>query len=122
MSVKVLPAKADRSRVSWWIFVLAWLIGNLALIAGYEGAQGLLEDMLALCVLVVACGAWWGAYRISNFRNRGGFIVIALWTLGPIGALFDFRYYIRNPFFWGSAAMLAFLVGGAALARPRVDS
>ena len=122
MFVRILPAKADRSRVSWWIFVLAWLIGNFALIAGFQGAEGLLEDMLALCVLVVACGAWWGAYRISNFRNRGGFIVIALWTLGPIGALFDFRHNMRNPFFWGSAAMLVFLAGGAALARPRVDS
>jgi len=120
-SVKVLPAKANCPRASWWIFVLAWLIGNLALIAGFEGAQGLLEDVLALCVLLVACGAWWGAYKISNFRNRGGFIVIALWMCTLLVPLLDFRHYTTDPFFWGSAAMLAFLAGGAALTRPRTS-
>ena len=120
--MKILPAKTDRPRASWWIFALAWLIGNVALIAGFEGAQGLLQDVLALCVLLVACGAWWGAYKISNFPNRGGFIVIALWMFSLLVPLLDFRHYNRDPFFWGSAAMLAFLAGGAALARPGPDS
>lgn len=79
----------------------------------------MLEEVLALCVLAVACGAWLWAYKISNFRNRGGFIVIALWMCSLLVPLLDFRHYIRDPFFWGSVAMLAFLACGAALTRPR---
>ena len=119
MSVQVLPAKTDRPRASWWIFVLAWLVGNLALIAGFEGAESVLEDVLALCVLLAACGGWWGAYKISDFRSRGGFIVIALWMCSLLVPLLDFRHYIRDPFFWGSASMLALLAGSAALMKPR---
>jgi hypothetical protein len=46
--------------------VLAWFVGNLALIAGFEAAQGLLQEVLVLGVLAIALGAWWGAYRLSN--------------------------------------------------------
>jgi uncharacterized membrane protein YhaH (DUF805 family) len=115
--MEIQPTKSDRPRVSWWIFVLAWLIGNFALIAGFEGAQGLMEDAPVLCVFAVACGVWWWAFRVSRFRNRGGFIVLALWMLSLIVPLLDFRRCVRDPFFWGSAIMLTFLAGSAAFAR-----
>jgi len=121
VSLTILPPKKDRSRLSLWIFLIAWLIGNFALIAGFEAAEGFLESAGALCVFGVACSAWWGAYRLSNFRSRGGFVVIALWLLGPLVSLLDFHDSIRNPFFWGSTVVLSFLVGTALLVKPRPE-
>jgi len=119
LPVRVLPPKKDRPRLALWMFFLAWLIGNFALIAGFEGAQGLPEIAFALCIFAIACSAWWGAYRLSNFRSLGGFVVIALWLLGPLIALFDFHDSIRNPFFWGSTVFLLLLLGVAMLVKPR---
>jgi hypothetical protein len=54
---------------------------------------------------------------MSKFRNQSGFIVIALWMLGPLGALLDFHHYRADPFFWASAVMLLLLIAIAAEAR-----
>lgn len=122
MSVSILPTKADRPRLARWIFFIAWFIGASALAGGSHGLEGFLENAFALCVFAIACATWWGAYKVSNFRSRGGFIVIALWAVGRTSALFDLRDHIRNPFSWGSAVMLTFLFAAAAFARPRGDS
>ena len=118
MPLTVLPSKGDRFRVSAWIFIIAWLIGNLAMIAGFESAEGFLQNALVLGILATACGAWWVGYKLSNFRNHGGFVVIALWLLGPIIALLDFQQCIRTPFFWGSVFLLSLLVALALSAKP----
>ena len=122
MSLTVLPPRGDRSRLSFWIFLIAWLIGNLALIAGFEGAAGFLENAFALCILAIACSAWWGAYKLCNFRNRGGLVVIVLWLVGPLVALLDFQETIRNPFFWCSTALLSSILGVALLTKARPES
>ena len=122
MALTVLPPKRDRPRVSLWVFIITWLIGNFALIAGFEGARGFLEDAVALSVLAIACSGWWGAYRLSNFRSRGGFIVIAWWMLGPLGALLEFHHSVRSAFFWGSTTLLLSLLALALSAKPRPES
>lgn len=115
--MRILPAKTDRARLSGWVFFVAWLIGAVALVAGLEGLRGFWENLLAVLVLVVGCAAWWGAYRMSNFSNRSGFVVIALWMLGLLGALLDVGYYVRNPFFWASTVMLLFLICAASFSQ-----
>ena len=119
MSMRVLPTKEERPRVSLWIFFIAWLMGNIALVAGFEAAEGFLDSAIALCVLAVAGGLWWGAYKFSDFRSRGGFVVLGLWLLGTLVPLRDFHYTIRNPFFWGSTALLSSLLVAALFVRPR---
>lgn len=76
--MRILAARADRARPSGWIFFIAWLIGAVALAGGLEGLQGLGENLIVVGAFAIACAAWWGAYRMSNFRSRGGFVVIAL--------------------------------------------
>jgi hypothetical protein len=115
MSLRIFPDRSEQPRVGTWIFVLAWFVGNLALIAGFEAAQGLLQELLVLGVLGIAFGAWWGAYRMSNYHSRGGFVVIALWALSLIVPLLDFAHYIRDVFFWGSAVMLMLLLAASFL-------
>ena len=117
MSLTVLPTKRDRPRVSLWIFVISWLTGNFALIAGFEAAEGFLQSTVALGVLAVASSAWWGGYRLSNFRSRGGFVVIAWWMLGPLVALLEFQHSIRSPFLWGSTTLLLGLLALALYSK-----
>jgi hypothetical protein len=84
-----------------------------------EGLQGLRENLIVVGAFAIAYAAWWGAYRMSNFRSRRGFVVIALGMLGPLGALLDLQYYVKNPFRWASTAMLLFLIGAASLSEAR---
>jgi hypothetical protein len=120
VSMRTLPSRSDRPRVGAWMFVIAWFVGNLALIAGFEGARGSLQEVLVLCVLAIACAVWWGAYRMSKGHNRGGFIVIALWMLSFIVPILDFHYYVRDLFFWGSTVMIVSLAAASGLSRPSV--
>lgn len=76
--MRILAARADRPRPSGWIFFIAWLIGAVALAGGLEGLQGLRENLFVVGAFAIACAAWWGACRMSNFRSRGGLVVIAL--------------------------------------------
>ena len=109
--------------MSLWIFIIAWFIGNLALIAGFKAAEGLLQSALACGVLAVACSVWWGGYRLSNFQNRGGIVVIGFWMLaGPLVALRDFQDSIRSPFFWGSTTLLLCVLALALSIKPRSES
>jgi hypothetical protein len=117
--IKILPSKADRSRLSGWIFFIAWWVGAIALVAGLEVAEGLLENLVAMCVFAAACTIWWGAYRLSNFAKHSGFIVIGLWTFVLLGALLHFRDYATRPFFWVSAAMLLLLILVAVVSETR---
>jgi hypothetical protein len=120
LSLRIFPDRSERPRVGAWIFVLAWFIGNLALIAGFEAAQGLLQEVVVLGVLAVGCGAWWGAYRMSDYQSRGGFVVLILWVLSFIVPLLDLHVYVRNAFFWGAAAMIALLSLASGLLRARL--
>lgn len=89
------------------------------MMAGLEAVEGFLQNTLALGILALACCAWWWAYKLSNFRNRAGFAVIAIWSIGPIIALFDLQKYIRSLFFWGSVVLLSLLVALALWVEPR---
>jgi hypothetical protein len=99
------------------IFVVAWWIGAAALIGGLEVAQGPFQTLVAACAFAGACTFWWGAYKLSGYGSTGGFIVIALWMLGLLGTLLDFRYYATRPFFWAAAAMVICLVAAAGLSK-----
>src|SRR5712692_9944819 len=119
--LKILPTKADQPRLSIWIFILAWLMGNFALIAGLN-ADGLWENGVTIGIFAIVCAVWWGAFRLGRakpwVRDTAGLMVIALWALHLLGAiLFYFDHYIPDTFFWASAAMLLLLVVSVALSE-----
>jgi hypothetical protein len=112
----------ERTRLAQLLFLVAWLLGNLAGIAGLENAEGLLQNLAAMCVFAVACAIWWSGCRLSNF-GPGGFIVIGLWAFGLLGALLDFRYSGAQPFFWFfGAALIALIVVMTVSQRRSVKS
>ncbi len=113
--------EAGRNRIAGWIFFIAWWVGTATLIGGLESAEGLLQQSLAAGVFAIGCAVWLGAYKLSNFRNKAGFIVIAFWMLGPLAALLDFRYYFANLFFWASSAILLLLILIVAVCKPDSD-
>jgi hypothetical protein len=108
--MKILSTASERSKFSGLMFLVAWWIGAATMVGGLEGLPGLLQNVLATSVFAAACALWWWAYTLSNFRNQWGFVVIGLWTVGPLSALLDFRYYVKNFFFWASAAILLSLI------------
>ena len=120
--MKILPSKADLPRLSGWIFVAVWWFGAVSMIGGLEMAEGFWGVFTAICAFAVACVAWWGTDKLSGYRSDGGFIVIALWMLGPISALLDFRFYVASPFFWTSSSMLVTLILVAATCRSHLKS
>lgn len=114
------PSKADRHRLAVPVFFVAWLIGNIALIIGLNGAGGTIP---AVCGFAIACVVWWGGYRLGGAKSRVGtaigFLGIGIWTLNLLGAIvFMFRHYVADLFFWCSTIALFLLVMALALSKP----
>lgn len=117
--IRLLPSRSDYSRLGVWIFCVAWLIGNIALIIGLNGAGG---EIPAVCGFAIACVIWWGGYRLGGTKRRigttVGFLAIAIWTLNLLGALiFAFGHYVADFFFWAAAAALLVLISATAFSE-----
>ncbi len=48
--VKLIPSKGDHPRLGTWTFCIAWLIGNVALIIGFNGGQGKVPAIRAFVI------------------------------------------------------------------------
>jgi hypothetical protein len=117
--VKLLPSTGDYSRLAGWMFGIAWLIGNISLIVGLNGAGG---QFPAVCGFSIACGTWWGAFRLGGMRTRAvsavGLLAIGIWTLNLLGAMvFAFHHYVADLFFWASTAALVVLIVATAFSN-----
>ena len=105
-----------RAKLATLLFLIALLLGNVALIGGLE-KEG---SMLFAGLFATACVLWWISYRISRPANcRGitlGFVALGLWILNLAGALaISFHHYIVDHFFWASASVLFVLIAVIAL-------
>lgn len=114
-----ITAEVNFVKLSPWIFFVAWCLGSVALVGGLEVARGVVENVAAICIFGAACALWWLAYRISKYNTKAGFIVIALWTIAPLGALLNLQYYLKNAFFYGSSATLLLLIAAAVIREAR---
>ena len=108
----VLSAKA-RSLLSWLLFLVAWLLGNIGLMVSFERGA----NLPGACVFAIACVLWWTSYKMSLAANGRastlGFVALTVWTLNLVGALvFDFHDCVHDPFFWVSTAMFLLLITG----------
>jgi hypothetical protein len=118
----------ERALLALLLFLIAWLLGNVGLIVGFElGARA-----PAVMVFVIACLLWWISYRISrSAEGRGmklGFVALSVWMLGLLGELFlNFHDCIADPFFWVATTIFlllvtAFAVSEAAPSSPKASS
>ena len=101
-----------------WLFIIAWLLGNVALI----GLTNQGEEIVFTCAFAIACGLWWGGLKLGGLSTAVGtsvgFIVLVIWTLGLLSALaLSFRSFASDIFFWASSAMVLFLLFTAALSK-----
>jgi hypothetical protein len=117
--VRLLPSRRDYSRLTVWMFCLAWLIGNISLIVGLNGSGG---EVPAICGFVIACGTWWGAYRLGGTKTRVGsavgLLAIGIWSVNLLGAMvFAFHHYVADFFFWAIAIALVVLIIATALSN-----
>ncbi len=117
--LRILPSKADYHRLAVPIFCVSWLIGNVALIVGLNGAGGTIP---AVCGFTIACVIWWGGYRLGGMKRpigtAIGFLAIGIWMLNLVGAIvFAFHHYAADPFFWCSTITLFLLIVAMALSK-----
>ena len=116
--IVLFPTGKDRPRLGVWLFIIAWLLGNVALI----GLTNQGEEMVFTCAFAIACGLWWGGFKLGSLSTAVGtavgFIVLVIWTLGLLSALaLSFQSFASDIFFWVSSAMVLFLVVLAALSK-----
>lgn len=115
--IVVFPTGKDRPRLGVWLFAIAWLVGNVALI-GLEN-QG--QEMIFMCAFAIACGLWWGGLKLGGLTTgvgtAVGFIVLVIWTLSLISFALSLRSFASDVFFWASSAMLLVLVVLAAVSK-----
>jgi hypothetical protein len=112
----------ERAKLATLFFLIALLLGNVALIGGLVNEGG----MSCACAFAVACLLWWIAYRISrSVSGRGmnlGFVALGLWMLNLIGALvFYFHHSVGAPFFWSSTVLFLLLITAFALSDARLN-
>src|SRR6266852_8996723 len=85
--IVLFPAGKDRPRLGVLLFIIAWLLGNVALI----GLTNQGEEMVFTCAFAIACGLWWGGFKLGSLSTAVGtavgFIVLVIWTLGLLSAL-----------------------------------
>jgi hypothetical protein len=117
--VKLIPSKQDYPRLGVWTFCIAWLIGNIALIIGFNGGQG---KVPAIFAFVIACITWWGGFWLGGTKGRVGtsvgFLALSIWILNFLGAMaLYFHYYVTDLFFWASASALLLLITAIALTK-----
>jgi hypothetical protein len=115
--IRLVPSEGDYPRLALWIFAIAWLIGNVSLLVGFNGGNG---EAPGIFGFAVACVTWWGACRMGGMKSRigstVGLLAITIWTLSLAGAMAtDYHYYVKDLFFWGSAFALSALMTAAAL-------
>ncbi len=86
--VTLLPSRRDYPRLGVSIFGVAWLIGNVALIIGFNGGDG---EVPGICGFAIACVAWWGGYKLGGMKSRVGIVVgllgVSMWALNLLGAM-----------------------------------
>jgi|GEM_PF-2231692 len=108
-----------RAKLAILLFLIAWVLGAVALTGGFESGA----DLPAACVFAIACGLWWTAYKLcQKSGGRGltlGLIALGMWMLNLSGALLlDFRHYVDSLLFWVATAIVLFLIAGIALSKP----
>ena len=115
--IVVFPTGKDRPRLGVWLFIVAWLLGNVALI-GLEN-QG--QEIIFMSAFAIACGLWWGGLKLGGLTSAVGtavgFIVLVIWTLSLISFALSLPSFASDMFFWVSSAMLLVLVVLAALSK-----
>ncbi len=116
--IVLFPTGKDRPRLGVLLFIIAWLLGNVALI----GLTNQGEEMVFTCAFAIACGLWWGGLKLGGLSTAVGtavgFIVLVIWTLDLLSALaLSFRSFASDIFFWASSAMVLFLLSMAALSK-----
>jgi hypothetical protein len=105
------------------LFLIAWLLGNVGLIVGFEaGAR-----VPATTIFAVACVLWWISYKISRSTNGYGItlgvLALSVWMLGLLGTLlFDFHDPIADSFFWISTSILLLLITTLAVSEAAPSS
>ena len=100
-----------RGLLALLLFLVAWLLGNVGLIAGFEKEA----KVLGTATFATACLLWWISYKISCSANgRGitlGVAALSVWMLNlVVGLVFNFHYWIVDSFFWVSTAIFLLLV------------
>jgi hypothetical protein len=100
-----------RGLLALLLFLIAWLLGNVGLIAGFEKEA----KALGAATFAMACVLWWISYKISCSANgRGitlGVVALSVWMLNLVGGvLLNFHYWIADPFFWVSIAIFLLLI------------
>ena len=88
-----------RGLLALLLFLIAWLLGNVGLIAGFEKEA----KALGAATFAMACVLWWISYKISCSANgRGitlGVVALSVWMLNLVGGvLLNFHYWIAAPF------------------------
>jgi hypothetical protein len=121
LNLRIFPSKADRPRLGIWIFCLAWLLGNLALIMGLNLNGG---ELPAACIFAIACAGWWWGYAAGGAKSRIGLaiglVALALWTLNLLGvAVSGFHFYVTSLFFWCAAGTLLVLIAAVVISEVR---
>jgi hypothetical protein len=121
-SATVLTSRAQ-ARLATLLFLIAWILGAVALTAGFESGS----DLPAACIFAIACGIWWISYKVCQKADgRGlnlGLVALGMWILNLTGALFlDFRHYVADLLFWVATAIVLFLITAVALSKPRSES
>jgi hypothetical protein len=124
MHLPVLNLSAkERSLLALLLFLIAWLLGNVGLIMGFEvGAR-----VPAATVFAIACVLWWISYKISRSTSgRGltlGVVALSAWMLGLLGTfLLNFHKCIADPFFWISTAVFLLLITALAVSEAAPNS
>jgi hypothetical protein len=100
-----------RGLLALLLFLVAWLLGNVGLIAGFEKEA----KVPGAAIFAMACVLWWVSYKISRSANGRGITLgvagLSVWMLNlVVGLAFNFHYWIADSFFWVSTAIFLLLV------------
>jgi hypothetical protein len=109
-----------RALLAFLLFFIAWLLGNVGLLVGFE----VVARVPAATIFAIACVLWWIAYKISRTTSgRGitlGMVALSVWLLNLVGALvFDFHHYAGDIFFWVATVIFLFLITAVVVAERR---
>jgi len=124
MRVPALKLSArERGLLALLLFLIAWLLGNIGLIAAFEKEA----KVPGATTFAIGCLLWWLSYKISCSANgRGitlGVVALTGWALNLIGTLLvNFHDCVADPFFWVSTAIFLLLITALAVSEARLNS
>ena len=122
--MKLPPVTNAHPNLGILVLFIAWLFGNVTLIAGFDGEQ---NEVPAAGVFILACVTWWIGYRMggtkSRLGNAIGWIGLGLWMLNVLGialALIS-AHRIADFFLEVAALALVALIVAVALTPARAE-